>query len=71
MTSHDIREKFGFSQRDLSLAFNIPLPTVRNWDAKDCMPKYIHDMLFWIYLHDEKGDTTKLKDVVDDIKKLS
>lgn len=70
MTSHDIRTKFGFSQRDLSLAFNIPLPTVRNWDAKDCMPRYIHDMLFWIYLHDN-GDTTTLKDLVEDIKKSS
>lgn len=70
MTSHDIRKKFGFSQRDLSLAFNIPLPTVRNWDAKDCMPRYIHDMLFWIYLHDN-GDTTTLKDLVEDIKKSS
>lgn len=68
MTSHEIRSKFGFSQRDLSLAFNIPIATVRNWDAKDCMPKYIRDMLFWIYLHDEKGDTTRLKDLVQDRK---
>ena len=71
MTSHDIRNKFGFSQKDLSLAFNIPIATIRNWDSKDCMPKYIHDMLFWIYNHDENGDTTRLKDLVFALKNWS
>ena len=71
MTSHEIRNKFGFSQKDLSLAFNIPIATIRNWDSKDCMPKYIGDMLSWIYLHDEKGDTTRLKDLVRDLKIMS
>lgn len=54
MTSHEIRKKFGFSQRDLAVRFGIPLPTVRNWDAKGCMPVYIGNMLLQIYEFEHK-----------------
>lgn len=53
MTSHNIRKLLGFSQKDLADCFSIPIATVRNWDAKDCMPTYIGEMLSYIYVCEE------------------
>lgn len=50
MTSHDIRRKLGLTQVQFADKFEIPLATVRNWDARNCMPVYINNMLlelFW------------------------
>ena len=45
MTSHDIRRKLGLTQVQFADKFGIPLATVRNWDARSCMPVYINNML--------------------------
>lgn len=45
MTSHDIRLKLGLTQVQFADKFEIPLATVRNWDARSCMPVYINNML--------------------------
>lgn len=45
MTSHDIRKRLGLTQVQFAEKFEIPLATVRNWDARNCMPVYINNML--------------------------
>lgn len=42
------REKMGLTQKQLSEMFDIPLGTVKNWDARCNMPIYIDKMLFEI-----------------------
>lgn len=50
MTSHYIRKQLGMTQVEFSKAFKIPLATVRNWDARDCMPVYVHEMLLQLVI---------------------
>lgn len=45
MTSHEIRKDLNLTQEEFSSKFNIPLGTIRNWDARDCMPIYIYTIL--------------------------
>lgn len=40
MTTHEIRKDLNMTQVEFSQRYNIPLGTVRNWDARDCMPSY-------------------------------
>ncbi len=44
-TTHDLRAWFGWTQQDFSDYFNIPLSTVKNWDARQCMPEYVENMM--------------------------
>ncbi len=46
MTTHNIRSKLGLTQVQFANKFKIPLATVRNWDARNCMPIYIGNMLW-------------------------
>lgn len=45
MTSHEIRKDLNLTQEEFAYRFNIPLGTVRNWDARGCMPIYIYNIL--------------------------
>lgn len=45
MNTKDIREKFNLTQEELALRFDIPLGTIRNWDARNCMPSYVHRLI--------------------------
>lgn len=68
MTSHDIRKKLNLTQLQLSNLFSIPLSTVKNWDARDCMPVYIYNLLDWIYEH-ENGEEYTISEFLDYQKK--
>lgn len=50
MTSHEIRKRLGLTQVQFADRFEIPLATVRNWDARNCMPVYIDNMLWQLSL---------------------
>lgn len=45
MTTHEIRNELNLTQEEFAYRFNIPLGTVRNWDARGCMPIYMHNIL--------------------------
>ena len=45
MTTEFIRKGFKVTQKELSEIFNIPLATIKNWDARDCMPEYLESMM--------------------------
>lgn len=45
MTTHEIRKDLNLTQAEFAYRFNIPLGTVRNWDARGCMPIYIYNIL--------------------------
>lgn len=45
-STHWFREKMGLSQKELAEKFDIPIGTVKNWDARYNMPKYIDAMFF-------------------------
>ena len=46
MTSHAIRENLGnWTQEEFASYFGIPVGTVKNWDARNCMPAYIENMV--------------------------
>ena len=52
MTTHNTRKKKCLeilAQKEFAVKFNIPLGTVKNWDARDCMPEYIMDFAIEIY----------------------
>lgn len=50
MTTHNTRKMLGnITQKEFAEKFNIPLGTVKNWDARDCMPEYIMDFAIEIY----------------------
>lgn len=46
MTTHEIRKDLNLTQEEFAYKFHIPLGTVRNWDARGCMPIYIYHILF-------------------------
>ena len=39
------RDVYRISQKDISDMFGIPLATVKNWDARNCMPDYVFKMM--------------------------
>lgn len=39
------REKFGYTQKEMSEKFGIPLRTIQNWDSRSCMPDYVYTLL--------------------------
>lgn len=45
MTTHKLREFFGYSQFEFAEHFDIPLATVKNWDSRDCMPIYLYRII--------------------------
>ena len=45
MTTEFIRKGYKVTQKELSEIFNIPLATIKNWDARDCMPEYLESMM--------------------------
>lgn len=40
MNSKAIREMLNMTQEEFAQRYSIPLGTVRNWDARNCMPVY-------------------------------
>lgn len=48
MNTTEIRRKFELTQTDISVKFNIPLDTVKEWDEKNNMPTYIWEMMNFI-----------------------
>lgn len=44
MTTHEIRKWFGWTQKEMSLYWNIPIATIKNWDTRSCMPGYVYKM---------------------------
>ena len=40
MDTKNFRKKFYMSQRDFSNFFSVPYGTVKNWDARSCVPDY-------------------------------
>ena len=50
MTTHNTRKMLGnITQKEFAERFNIPVSTVKNWDARDCMPEYVFYMACEIY----------------------
>lgn len=45
MTTKKIREQFHLTQKQISEKFDIPFATIKNWDARDCMPEYVYKMI--------------------------
>lgn len=41
MNTKEIRRDLGMTQQQFAERYNIPLGTVRNWDARNCMPSYL------------------------------
>lgn len=41
MDTKEIRKDLGLTQVQFSERYNISLATVRNWDARNCMPTYL------------------------------
>lgn len=41
MDTKDIRKDLGMTQQQFAERYNISLATVRNWDARNCMPSYL------------------------------
>lgn len=37
----DLRKELNMSQAEFALQFNISPATVKNWDARQCMPEYV------------------------------
>lgn len=50
MNTKEIRKDMGMTQKQFAEEFSIPLGTVQNWDARDCMPSYMY-MIFAKYVH--------------------
>lgn len=47
-STHWFREKMGLTQKEFADMFNVSIATVKNWDSRCNMPKYIDKMLFTI-----------------------
>lgn len=45
MDSRPIREFYGFTQKEISDIFGIPLKTVQSWEYRHNMPSYVSDMM--------------------------
>lgn len=45
MDTKNIRREFNLTQKEFSVIFDIPYSTVRNWDARNCMPLYVCGMV--------------------------
>lgn len=46
MTSHRIRHLLGhLTQAEFATKYKIPLATIKNWDARECMPEYIENLI--------------------------
>lgn len=41
MKTTEIRKRLGVTQREFAEMFEIPIGTVKNWDARDCAPEYL------------------------------
>lgn len=46
MDTKKFREKFNMSQRDFSVFFEVPYGTVKNWDARGCVPVYFMNLCY-------------------------
>lgn len=46
-TTHELRAWLGLSQREFSERYQIPVSTVRNWDARGTMPDYVGRLIRW------------------------
>lgn len=53
-TTHELRAWLGLSQREFAERFRIPVPTVRNWDARGTMPDYV-GWLIRLYVETENN----------------
>lgn len=52
-----LREICGnITQKELSELYGIPLGTIKNWDARHCMPKYVFDLIHRLYMAQEDRD---------------
>lgn len=56
-STHWFRKKMGLTQKEFAEMFDVSIATVKNWDARMNMPKYIDKMLFTIVI---KNDELKL-----------
>lgn len=56
-----LRDTYCMTQKDISDYFGIPLSTVKNWDARGCMPDYVMRMM-WAIL-DIRRDCKLLADL--------
>lgn len=45
MDTRDIRETFGWSQREMSKFTGIPLRTIENWDYRRNLKQWLHDYI--------------------------
>lgn len=54
MTTKFFRESYNVTQKEISEKFDIPLSTIKNWDARDCMPSYVWGMMQTIFHQEEK-----------------
>lgn len=45
MNTKEIRRITGLTQKQLANKFDVPYATLRNWDARDCMPEYMYKMM--------------------------
>lgn len=46
-TTHELRAWLGVSQSEFAERFQIPVSTVRNWDARGTMPEYVGRLIRW------------------------
>lgn len=53
-TTKYFREKYNLTQKGLSDLFGIPLGTIKNWEARECVPDYIITMMYMYELTFEK-----------------
>lgn len=64
MTTKEIRETYGVTQKMISEIFDISLATIKNWDSRETMPKYVHKMMD-MYFH-QRIQIVILEQMADD-----
>lgn len=53
MNTNYLRSRYGLTQEDLSIIFDIPKRTITNWDNRNCMPDYVYKMMCELLVHYE------------------
>lgn len=69
MTTGLIRDTFGFTQKELAEEFDISFSTVKNWDARDCMPEYVFKLIINYLIAKEELKIEKARGRVDNYRK--
>lgn len=54
LSTHWFRKAMGLTQKEFAEMFDVSIATVKNWDTRLNMPKYIDKMLFTIVIQKDE-----------------